>query len=290
MTDTALAIALALVSALGFGGGFALTQFGLRSMPPWRGAALSVPTSTLLFWCLAPLSIDLTKADAGAVAVFAAVGMLFPATVTLLSFESNRLMGPNVAGAVNALGPVFAVLLAVLLLGENLRAPQLLGLAAIVAGVSLMFWPTGRISSAPPLWTLILPLAAAAIRGGVQPIIKLGFERWPSPFAAVVVGYTISSVLLVLNAVVRDRTFPFRFDRRGALWFAAVGLCNGLGVLSMYAALERAPVALVSPLVASYPLITVVFSRIWLKHEHISKQLFSAVVITVGGIVLMIVA
>jgi predicted ABC-type exoprotein transport system permease subunit len=62
-------------------------------MPPWLGAAVSVPTSTLLFWCLAPFLVDITKADVQTAVLFMCVGLLFPATVTLLNFESNRLMG-----------------------------------------------------------------------------------------------------------------------------------------------------------------------------------------------------
>jgi drug/metabolite transporter (DMT)-like permease len=42
--------------------------------------------------------------------IFALVGLLFPATVTLLTFEANRLMGPSVSGALSNLTPVFAVL------------------------------------------------------------------------------------------------------------------------------------------------------------------------------------
>ena len=42
----------------GFGAGFVLTQFGLRWMLPWLGVAISIPTSTLLFWCLAPFFVD----------------------------------------------------------------------------------------------------------------------------------------------------------------------------------------------------------------------------------------
>ena len=43
-------------------------------MPPWMGAAFSVPTSTLLFWCLTPVTIDIAKADGTAIAIFAAIG------------------------------------------------------------------------------------------------------------------------------------------------------------------------------------------------------------------------
>jgi hypothetical protein len=55
-------------------------------MPPWLGAAVSVPTSTLLFWCLAPFLVDITKADVQTAVLFMCVGLLFPATVTLVEF------------------------------------------------------------------------------------------------------------------------------------------------------------------------------------------------------------
>jgi len=115
----------ALAAALGIAAALVLTQFGLRHVPPVLGATVSIPTSTLMFWMLAPLMLDTAQADARAVAIFAGVGLLFPATVTLLTFEANRRMGPNVAGALGNLTPVFAVLFAVLLLAERPTALQL---------------------------------------------------------------------------------------------------------------------------------------------------------------------
>ena len=155
-----IAVLLALVSAFGVGLGFVLTQFALRWMPPWQGAAFSVPTSTLLFWCLAPFFVDLTKAEYTAVGLFAVAGVFFPATVTLLNFESNRLVGPNIAGAVSGLTPLFAVLLAIHMLG-----------------VMLMYVGRRQILLRWSIWMLLLPLLAAVIRGCVQPVVKLGLER-----------------------------------------------------------------------------------------------------------------
>ena len=259
-------------------------------MPPWLGAAVSVPTSTLLFWCLAPFFVDITKANMQAAILFACVGLLFPATVTLLNFESNRLMGPNVAGAISGLAPVFAALLALALLGESIHFLQFLGITAIVAGVMFMYREQRQNLQRWSPWMLSLPLAAAAIRGAVQPVIKLGLGHWPSPIAAVVIGYTISSAVLIFAAFVRNRKPVRRFDPRGVLWFAAVGLCNGLAVLSLYAALGRGPVTLVAPLVASYPLVTLLLSFVFLKHEHVGPQLVAAVAVIVGGVVLLIIA
>jgi hypothetical protein len=84
--ETPIAVLLALSSTFGFGAAFVLTQVALRWMPPWLGAAVSVPTSTLLFWCLAPFLVDITKADVQTAVLFMCVGLLFPATVTLVEF------------------------------------------------------------------------------------------------------------------------------------------------------------------------------------------------------------
>jgi drug/metabolite transporter (DMT)-like permease len=286
---TPLAVLLALVATLGYGAAFVLAQFALRYMSSWLGAAFSISTSTLAFWCLAPFLIDITKTDIGAAGLFACIGLFFPAAVTLLTFESNRLLGPNAAGAVAGLAPVFAVSLALLLLGETLRLPQLLAIAAVGGGVMLMYRGQQQTFRASSIAMLAVPLAAAVIRGAVQPMIKLGFASWPNPVAAVVIGYTISAIVLIAAALVRTGGLPRGFDRRGARWFAAVGICNGLAVLSTYGALGQGPVTLVSPIVASYPLITVLLSHLFLKEEPIGRQLLFAVAITVGGVILLIV-
>jgi drug/metabolite transporter (DMT)-like permease len=290
LANNPLAFLLALFATLGLGAGFVLTQFALRFMPPRLGVAFSIPTSTLLFWCLAPFLIDLRKFDIEAAGVFAGVGLLFPGAVALANFESNRLVGPNLAGAMGGLAPVFAILLALLLLGERLRILQLLAIAAIVAGVVLMYRGQWHAFRARGLWLLALPLGASAIRGFIQPLVKFGLERWSDPIAAAVIGYTVSSMVLILSAVASRQSRQQRLDRRGVVWFAAVGLCNGAAVLSMYAALGRGSVGLVSPVVATYPLVTVLLSAALLKRERVDASLLAAVTATVGGVVLLLIA
>jgi ComF family protein len=128
---------LALLSAFLFGSGFVLTQFGLRHTSPALGAAVSMPTAAALFWILSPFLADFTGWTPRAGLLFAAVGLFFPAAITILTFEANRLMGPYVAGALGNLAPVFAVLAGVFFLGETLAAVQWAAVAAIVAGIYL---------------------------------------------------------------------------------------------------------------------------------------------------------
>src|SRR3984893_1102981 len=162
---TGAAIAFPLVSASCFGLDLTLTQFGLRDATPSAGAAISIPTSTLLFVLAAPVGLAGSLPQQwAAVPVFACVGLLFPAAVTLITFEANRRLGPVVAGSLGNLAPVFAVLLAFLLLGEPLRAGQLLGLAVILAGIAALTAPAGNQITGWRSWYLGLPLAAGARR------------------------------------------------------------------------------------------------------------------------------
>jgi len=70
--------------------------------------------------------------------------------------------------------------------------------------------------SARSLWVMALPVAASAIRGVIQPIVKFGFEWWPNPIAAVVVSYTVSSASIsrLINRA-RTRARLIGFPREG---------------------------------------------------------------------------
>jgi drug/metabolite transporter (DMT)-like permease len=280
---------IALVSAFFFGLALVLTQFGLRSMAAIQGAAVSIPVSAVLCWGVAPFAVDFGGWDSGAAAIFAAVGLFFPATVTILTFEANRRMGPAVAGAVGNLAPLFAVLIAVTALGEALTPTMGLGVAAVVAGVVMM--SLGRRNGARgwPVWALALPLLAALIRGAVQPVVKLALATWNSPFAAVAIGYAVSAAVVLGVAAVRSRGTSGAFNRHGVASFAAVGVCNVAAVFTLYAALARGPVTLVSPVVASYPLVTLAVGWVLLHGARPGPSVLLAVAATVAGIVLLLV-
>src|SRR6266581_1724852 len=98
-------------------------------------ALVSIPSTTLLFWLLAMFLFRGEGWNATAFAVFAMVGLIFPALVTFLNFASNRLTGPTVAGTISSTTPLFAVLGAMLFLSEPLTPAAAAGTAAIVLGV-----------------------------------------------------------------------------------------------------------------------------------------------------------
>ncbi len=117
--------------------------------------------------------------------------------------------------------------------------------------------------------------------------MKGGLALWPEPFVAVLVGYSVScaTIFAASRALVPKSAAPL--NRRGFLWFVAVGACNGAGMLAMYAALARDQVSVVSPLVATYPLFTLALSALFLRDEKFGPRVLLGVALTVAGVIVL---
>jgi drug/metabolite transporter (DMT)-like permease len=220
---------------------------------------------------------------ADALLIFAGVGLVFPALVTLLTFRSNALLGPTVTSAVSGTAPLFALLAAAVLLGERVPARTAVAAVGVVAGIALLSWKPGATPAHLARRLLLWPIAGALVRGLAQVGAKAGLLLWPNPFAASLIGYLVSSIVVVSvdRAARAQRPRP---TRQGIIWFAATGLLNGGAVLLMYAALASAPVGLVAPIVASHPLVTLLVSALVLREERLSPRGVAGAVITVGAI------
>jgi drug/metabolite transporter (DMT)-like permease len=280
--------ALALGAAACLGLSLVLTQLGLRRLTPLRGACISVPSTMLALLALSPMLLDVSGFKASGALLFAVSGCLFPAAVTLLTFEANRHVGPAITGALGNISPLFAILVAFLVLGEVPSPGQLIGVAVILAGVLLIIGAPRTIPQRAFGWAMVLLLMAALIRGLVQPVVKLGLTEWPNPFAATLISYLISASMVLSAGFTREGVAILPARGSGWLWFVPIGLLNGLAVLTMYAALARGPVAVVAPLVACYPLATLLFSRLLLGPANLVWSAGLGVAITVAGVALLL--
>jgi len=140
-----------------------------------------------------------------------------------------------------------------------------------------------------PYKVLLLPILGAALRGIAQAVLKLGLLSWPNPFAAGLIGYSLSSAVVTGTVQWREGRTGFSFDRKGIAWFSLVGLSNGLATFMLYAALSRGSVTIVAPLVATYPLVTMLLGAALLHNERITWARLAGVAATVAGVVLLLV-
>jgi drug/metabolite transporter (DMT)-like permease len=279
-------IACAALAAALFGTALVTTHSGLRYLDALAGARISIPAAAALFWFIAPFR-DLSGWAPAAAAIFALVGVFFPAAVTLLTFVANQRLGPVIAATIGSTAPLFAVLGAALFLGERLGAGEASAVVIIVAGSMLLSRREGAAAAERPRGALWLPWAGALLRAAAQVLAKSGLALWPNPFAAALIGYSVSAAAVWAAPAFDRRRRAFAVNRRGAAWFALTGALNGAAVLAMYYALDAGPVYVVSPIVATYPLFTLVLSALLLRQRP-SGPLLAGVALTVSGVVMLL--
>lgn len=283
------ALPLALAAAALFGAAVVTSKLGLRHVGAIQGASISIPSTAVMFWLFAPFFLETTNFSMAAAAVFAVVGLVFPAAVTLLVFHATDRMGPTISNSVSSTAPMFAILGAVVFLGEALTGGRVLGTLGIIAGIIALSWDEESRPRHWPLWVIALPLAAAVIRGGALTLTKFGLNLWPNPYAASLIGYTISAVVVISAMRLRTtQVLSVTGNPKTASWFVVVGLCNGTAVLLTYSALGKGDVGLVSPTIATSPLFTLALSAVFFRQEKITARFLAGVGLTVAGLIVLI--
>ena len=66
------------------------------------------------------------------------------------------------------------------------------------------------------------------------------------------------------------------------------GLCHSVANFLLYRSLAEASITVVAPLVASYPITTLILSRLFIRNTLITWGVALGVVVTVGGVVLLL--
>lgn len=285
--DLLLPAALALTAALLFSLNAHFQRQALANTDATTGAFLSVGSTALLCWVLSPLIIDPAWFWHPSTLVFAGVGIFFPAMGQYLQIAGVGLVGPSLTASLSAFTPVFAIVLGIVWLGEAPALQGWIGLAMTIAGLVLATWSPQGIKRGWPLWALLAPLGAAAVRGVAQPSLKYGMQDLPSPFFALLLSSTVATLVLglfALNSRARGRM------RVGPGWrrFVLVGGVNGVGILSLNAALGLGALMLVSPLVATTPIWTLLLGVTLFRSEVLGwRHLWVALLVVVGCVLIL---
>lgn len=279
----AQAIVLALGSAACFGGIVFVQRRGLARTDRLTGAFLTIATAASLFWLGAPLMVERGWWLQPGTLWFAAMGLLFPAMAQQFQLASVVAVGPALTNSIGAFVPVFSATIAVAVLGESLNARGVAGLVVLV--VALFLAP---MASAGPArtWRFValgLPLGAAAIRGIMQPVAKVGLQSVPSPYFAVLVMSSVSSLVLLALLTLRRRPWLRAAWGGHSGWFLLAGAIFGVGTLCLQGALHAGEVTTVAPVAATTPLWTVAFGALLYRAEIGPRQALLALAVCLGA-------
>ncbi|MEZ5653143.1 MAG: EamA family transporter [Burkholderiaceae bacterium] len=282
------AVLFALSAAMVFGLNMHIQNKGLDDTDELTGAFVSVAAMAAVFWALSPLFVDFAWFRAHALWYFAASGLVIPALGQRLQIASIRLVGPAISSAINGFLPVFAILPAVLVLGETFGLQATLGLTIMIGGVLFTALYKGKIKRGWPLWALLIPLTASFARGLSPVVNKFGYAEVDSPFFATLIMSTVSTVVLILALAFRRTPARTPAGRKGVLWFALSGLLNGLGILCVNLAVSRGDVSIVTPLMMASPVFALGFGAYVFKREVIGLNHVVLVAAIVTGSVLIV--
>lgn len=135
-----MGLVFAALAALGFGTDAVLVRQGLRALPPALGAFLSL-CAGFVACALLLLLVDpggLGRYPPAGFAWFGLIGLVNFLVGRQLNFNATRRLGAARAAAIFATAPLVAIGLALLLTGERVTPPLLLGVALIFGGVVLV--------------------------------------------------------------------------------------------------------------------------------------------------------
>ena len=276
---------LALAAACLFGVATVISKRGLMSVDPQSASLVIIGTVVVLYLATSPLWMRAEDWFTPGFWIFVLNGFMHPFLSMYLALEATARTGPTVAATLSATAPLFASFTAVAFLGESINAWISVGTVATVMGVMTLSW-SPRGAGALLRITLLFATGAAIVRGLNHTLGKFGLESMPNVFMAGFVSFTVSFCCALLVYRLRTGTLIVRLPRAGLGYLVATGAVIAGAIVCMYGGLVTGQVVVVSPIIAAYPLFTLL-TALMFKQERLSAKLALGVFLVVGGVALI---
>ena len=169
--------------------------------------------------------------------------------------------------------------------------PQnIVGTLLVISGVILL--STSKPAQGP--WRkldVIYPLIGAMAFGASTILRKAGLDYVPIPVLAAAVTAGTAAIFSFGLLQIRGGKAALKLTRRSAGWLFTAALFNTAATLSVFYALSYGKVVIVEPLVSSNPVLTLLFTAIFLRDlEAINLRVIIGALLTVTGTVLVVMA
>jgi drug/metabolite transporter (DMT)-like permease len=277
-------------AALCFSVAHVLIRRGLVGSNALTCSLISLATTGTIFWLLVVILIPLSALWTPPIGYFIAAGIFAPAIGQTLGYIGIERIGVARSTPIVNSAPIFSSGLAVLFLGEVWTAQNILGTLSVIVGVIIL--SSGKSSAGE--WRridILYPLLGAVAFGLSTTLRKSGLSVLPIPLlgAAVTVGTAFIIILIVVRW--RGGRRALKFDPASTRWLFVAAVVNTGAILSVFSALNVGKVVRVEPLIASNPLLTILWVGIFLRQiERISARIVLGALFTVMGTTLVVTA
>jgi drug/metabolite transporter, DME family len=280
-----LAQGFALIAALLSAAATIFIRHGLRDGGPYTGFWINLVVGTIGLWAAALLTGSLGPVSWRGVGFFVLAGLIGTVGGRLLRFVSIEKVGASIGAALVNLNPLVSTVLAILLLGERVTLPILVGTVVIVFGTVLLSLGGRRLGFRP--WHLGLPVLSAVCFGVVAILRKLGLSQ---------MGAVAGSAINITTALLAFTAMLVATGNRGAMasrgrslgYFVAAGVAENAAVFLNVMALSVGAVSVVAPLYGAAPIFVLLLSFLFLRGvESLSGRIVAGTILIVLGIYLI---
>ncbi len=254
-------------------------RYTVLELPPFWGATLRfVPAALLLFILAAFLRLPMPKGRELLGAVIYG-GLQFGASFAFLYWGLEKVQ-PGMASVILALGPLFALLFAILHRLETFRWRALFGALIAVAGVGLVF--REQLNAKVPILSMLAVVVGSMCLNESFVIIKK-FPR-ANPITTSAIGMGTGSVILMGMTLIwhEKLLLPVKTATWGALIYSILlGSCV-VFMLLLYV-LKRMAASTISYQFVLMPFVTLTVSTL-LTHEVLSPVLIGGAALVLTGV------
>ncbi len=201
----------------------------------------------------------------------------------LCYFRALQLGDVNKVAPIDKSSTVLTILLAFLLLGEPVSAPQIVGVLGIGTGTLLMISRKETDAGGKPDGRWLLFACLSALFASLTSIFgKIGVEGVESNLGTAIRTVVVLGMAWLMVFVTGQQKGIRRIGRRDWLFLLLSGLSTGLSWLCYYRALQDGPASVVVPVDKLSILVTIAFSRLIL-HEKLSRRAAAGLALLVLG-------
>jgi len=278
---------VAMFSAMGWAGDSVLVRLGVRRSNIFAAMLMSYLVSVTCIWTYLVATTPLVFLRSRAMVYFLISGCLQPLFARALFYEGITRIGVARAGPLRGAEPLFATIIAVVLLHERPGIMVYLGTALIMGSLWLISGSRGGAAK----WRLVdaaLPLGAGLVSAISQTLRKEGLKILPNPFVATAIVTSTSLSLLISFILLTKRVNLLRMPRQSFLFFVAAGCVAVSAQVTNFIAIGQGDLSVIIPLLNTTPLFTVLFSGLFLRSlETLSPRIVVGASLMVGGVVLI---
>ena len=290
-----LAIGLSLLAGLGFGSAAIFARVGMQGIKPLSNTLISVIVSSVpaVILALVFARSDIRALPLIAIFWFFCLGAVNFLGGRTLGYQAINRVGASRTAAILGTSAVFSAIFAIGITGERPHFLVLLGTAGVVVGLIITVGESfGRSWTGERRFLVgyLLAFSAAASYGGTNVVAKEMTQAYGSPLMIAAFSL-IFGVMLLFPLAGRDTLRDLRAGRSDLTFIVFAGL-SGLAaitaVISLYYALQRADVVVVSPIVSVNPLVTLLLAHIFISRlESITKQVVAGINLAVVGVIVV---